>query len=85
VARGVIFGLLVIATFSNFFNAIRFSRAIIIVGGILVFTLFVFLRFLYRIFSHQDLDIAEKRVMNLLLLSEKAEFERAEKIISNGC
>ncbi len=84
VARGVIFGLLVIATFSNFFNAIRFSRAIIIIGGILVFTLFVFLRFLYRILSHQDLDIAEKRVMNLLLLSEKAEFVRAEKIISNS-
>ena len=84
VARGVIFGLLVIATFSNFFNAIRFSRVIIIVGGILVFTLFIFLRFLYRIISHQDMDIAEKRVLNLLLLSEKAEFGRAEEIISNS-
>ena len=84
VARGVIFGLLVIAAFSNFINVIRFSRVIIIVGGILVFSLFVVLRFLYRILSHQDMDIAEKRVINLLLLSEKVEFRRAEEIIANS-
>ena len=84
VARGVIFGLLVIATFSNFFNVIRFSRVIIIAGGVLVFSLFVTLRFLYRILSHQDIDIAEKRVMNLLLLSEKSEFQRAGEIIANS-
>ena len=84
VARGIIFGLLVIATFSNFINVIRFSRVIIIVGGILVFSLFVILRFFYRILSHQDVDIAEKRVMNLLLLSEKTEFQRAGEIIANS-
>ena len=84
VARGIIFGLLVIAAFSNFINVIRFSRVIIIVGGILAFSLFVVLRFLYRILSHQDMDIAEKRVMNLLLLSEKVEFRRAEEIIANS-
>ena len=84
IARGVIFGLLVIATFSNFFNAIRFSRVIILVGGALVFTLFLALRFIYRIISYKDLDIAGKRVMNLLLLSKKAEFQRAEEIISNS-
>ena len=84
VARGVIFGLLVIATFSNFFNVIRFSRVIIIAGGVLVFSLFVTLRFLYRILSHQDIDIAEKRIMNLLLLSEKSEFQRAGEIIANS-
>ena len=84
VARGIIFGLLVIAAFSNFINVIRFSRVIIIVGGILVFSLFVVLRFLYRILSHQDMDIAEKRVINLLLLSEKVEFRRAEEIIANS-
>ena len=84
VARGVIFGLLVIATFSNFIPVIRFSRVIIIVGGILVFSLFVILRFFYRTLSHQDIDIAEKRVMNLLLLSEKSEFQRAGEIIANS-
>ena len=84
VARGIIFGLLVIAAFSNFINVIRFSRVIIIVGGILAFSLFVVLRFLYRILSHQDMDIAEKRIMNLLLLSEKVEFLRAEEIIANS-
>ena len=84
VARGIIFGLLVIAAFSNFINVIRFSRVIIIVGGILAFSLFVVLRFLYRILNHQDMDIAEKRVMNLLLLSEKVEFRRAEEIIANS-
>ncbi len=84
VARGIIFGLLVIAAFSNFINVIRFSRVIIIVGGILAFSLFVVLRFLYRILSHQDMDIAEKRVINLLLLSEKVEFRRAEEIIANS-
>ena len=84
VARGVIFGLLIIAAFSNFINVIRFSRVIIIAGGFLVFSLFVILRFLYRILSHQDVDIAEKRVMNLLLLSEKKEFQRAGEIIANS-
>ena len=84
VARGIIFGLLVIAAFSNFINVIRFSRVIIIVGGILAFSLFVVLRFLYRILNHQDMDIAEKRVMNLLLLSEEVEFRRAEEIIANS-
>ncbi|MBC8266646.1 MAG: glycosyltransferase [Flavobacteriales bacterium] len=84
VARGVIFGLLVIATFSNFFNTIRFSRVIIIVGGVLVFTLFVTLRFLYRILTHKDFDIAEKRALNLLLVSKKSEFKRAEEIITNS-
>mgnify|MGYP003950702887 CR=1 FL=1 len=84
VARGVIFGLLVIAAFSNFINVIRFSRVIIIAGGVLVFSFFVILRFFYRISGYQDVDIAEKKVMNLLLLSEKKEFQRAEEIISNS-
>ncbi|MEE2700052.1 MAG: glycosyltransferase [Bacteroidota bacterium] len=84
VARGVIFGLLVIAAFSNFFNEIRFSRMIIISGSIIVFISFILLRFIYRFYAYKDFDIAEKRVTNLLLLSEKNEFKRAEYIIANS-
>jgi GT2 family glycosyltransferase len=71
VARGVIFGLLLIATFSNFFNEIRFSRMIILLGSIIVFSTFIFLRFIYRFSRYKDFDIAEKRSANLLLFYEK--------------
>ena len=84
VARGVIFGLLVIATFSNFFNEIRFSRMIILSGSIIVFITFILLRFIYQFQSNKDFDIAEKRAANLLLLSEKDEHKRATEIIADS-
>lgn len=84
VARGVIFGLLVIATLSNFINFIRFSRVLILFGAVLVFFLFVFLRFLYRIMLNQDLDIAEKKSKNLLLISDEIEYNRAIGIINES-
>ena len=84
VARGVILGLLIIATFSNFFNAIRFSRTVILFSSISVFFTFIITRFFYRILFYKDLDIAEKRSLNLLLLSEKSEFQRAKYIVDNS-
>lgn len=84
VARGVIFGLLLIATCSNFFNEIRFSRMIILSGGVIVFSTFILLRFIYRFYSYKDFDIAEKRGSNLLLFSEKNEYNRATNIIANS-
>lgn len=84
VARGVIFGLLVIATISNFFNAIRFSRMIIGFSSIFVFIDFVVLRFLYRFIQFHDWDIAEKRPSNLVLIAEQKEYKRAKQIITNS-
>lgn len=84
VARGVIFGLLLIATCSNFFNEIRFSRMIILSGSLIVFSTFIFLRFIYRFYAYKDFDIAEKRAANLVLFSDKNEYKKATDIIANS-
>ncbi len=84
VVRGVIFGALVISAGSNFIDAFRFSKALIVLGSTYAIFSLVFSRFVWHLIRYKNLSIGELPNRRVALVGRSAETSRVKEVLSKG-
>ncbi len=83
VVRGVLVGALIISAGSNFVDAFRFSKALIILGSTYAMFSVVFSRSLLHFVKKGDLNFSEDRNRNAALVGSKSEVNRVRGVLNN--
>ncbi len=81
VVRGAIWGTILISGVSNFLEDYRYSRALILLGFLLVLLSFQFIRLLRHFILHRNIRLGEQNVKRTILIGEKEECERVRIIL----
>ena len=82
--RGVFFGALVISALSNFVDAYRFSKALIVLGSIYTAFSIVVSRLLIHFIKNKNFALDAEFEKRIALIGSKEEVERIEKILSES-
>lgn len=83
VVRGILIGALLISALSNFFDAYRFSKALIILGSIYSISSIVMSRLIIHFLKYRNLSIESVLDKRVALIGSKSEVERIEKILKD--
>jgi GT2 family glycosyltransferase len=81
VLRGALWGTIMISSISNFFDEIRFSRALILIGFIISVIAFYLVRLAQHFIKHKNIRLGETRIKRTILVGEKMECERVRQIL----
>ncbi|MBF9223610.1 glycosyltransferase [Hymenobacter sp. BT662] len=80
-ARGVFVGTLLISAASNFLDAWRFSKALIILGGVWAVAALVGRQLLTHFLKYRDLRMSERRQKNIAIVGSGPESRRVRKLL----
>ncbi|MBJ6109760.1 glycosyltransferase [Hymenobacter sp. BT523] len=80
-ARGVFVGTLLISAASNFLDAWRFSKALIILGGVWAVAALVGRQLLTHFIKYRDLRMSERRQKNIAIVGSGPESRRVRKLL----
>ena len=81
VVRGVFVGTLLISAASNFLDAWRFSKALIILGGAWAVAALVGRQLLTHFVRYRDLRLSERRQKNIAIVGSEAESQRVARLL----
>jgi len=81
VARGIFVGTLLISAASNFLDAWRFSKALIILGGAWALAALVGRQLLAHFFKYRDLRLSERRQKNIAMVGSGPESRRVRQLL----
>ncbi len=81
VVRGIFVGTLLISAASNFLDAWRFSKALIILGGAWAVTALVGRQLLAHFLKYKNLRLSERRQKNIAIVGSGAESERVRQLL----
>lgn len=83
IVRGVIVGTIIISALSNFFEMYRFSRALIILGGIGTSIVLILIRFLIHALKYKNLSFGEEYKKRVVIVGNQEESYRVIKLIND--
>ena len=81
IARGIFLGTVLISAISNFFDAWRFSKALIVLGGVWAVMALVGRRLLTHFLRYRDLRLSERRQKNVAIVGSAAESLRVRHLL----
>ena len=81
VVRGVFVGTLLISAASNFLDAWRFSKALIILGGVWAVTALVGRQLVAHFIKYRDLRLSEHRQKNIAIVGSGPESRRVRQLL----
>ena len=84
VVRGVFVGTLLISAASNFLDAWRFSKALIVLGGAWAVAALVGRQLLVHFLRYRDLRLSERRHKNIAIVGSGAESQRVRQLLENA-
>ncbi|WP_345238331.1 glycosyltransferase [Hymenobacter saemangeumensis] len=84
VVRGVFVGTLVISAVSNFLDAWRFSKALIILGGAWAVAALVGRQLLAHFLKYRDLRLSERRQKNIAIVGSGPESRRVRQLLETA-
>ena len=83
IITGMAFGTLLISALSNFADAYRFSKALIILGGVFSGMALAFNRYLIHFLKFKNLDLEKGNRKRIILIGNDAETARVSKMMNN--
>ena len=81
VVRGIFVGTLLISAASNFLDAWRFSKALIILGGVWAVAALVGRQLLAHFIKYRDLRLSERRQKNIAIVGSGPESRRVRQLL----
>ncbi len=84
VARGVAVGTVLISAISNFLDAWRFSKALIVLGGTWAVAALILRRLVTGYLQHGELRLGERRTRRLAVVGSPTEVERVQNLLSHA-
>nr|WP_262907940.1 glycosyltransferase family 2 protein [Hymenobacter sp. 15J16-1T3B] len=81
IVRGVFFGTVIISAASNFLDAWRFSKALIVLGGVWAVAAMVGRRLVQHFLRYRDLRLSERRQKNIAIVGSEAESRRVRHLL----
>ncbi|WP_345118014.1 glycosyltransferase [Hymenobacter algoricola] len=84
IVRGIFVGTVVISAVSNFFDAYRFSKALIILGGAWSIAALVGRRLGSHFLRYRDLRLSERRQKNVAIVGSAAESRRVRHLLESA-
>ena len=82
VIRGVLFGTIMISSISNFFDELRYSKALIVLGAAYAIISFVGIRILKQFVKYGNFSLGEALEKKIIIVGNEEEFLRVSKILS---
>ena len=76
IIRGAFLGTILISAFTNFIDAYRFSKALILIGGVVSTLVFVFNRLLVHFIKNNNLYLSKDKTKRIALVGNQVESER---------
>ncbi|RYU82125.1 glycosyltransferase family 2 protein [Hymenobacter persicinus] len=84
IVRGIFVGTVVISAVSNFFDAYRFSKALIILGGVWAVAALVGRRLGSHFLRYRDLRLSERRQKNVAIVGSAQESRRVRHLLETA-
>ncbi|SHL49189.1 glycosyltransferase family 2 protein [Hymenobacter psychrotolerans] len=84
IVRGIFVGTVLISAISNFFDAWRFSKALIILGGVWAVMALVGRRLVAHFLRYRDLRLSERRQKNVAIVGSSAESQRVRHLLEQA-
>lgn len=81
--RGAIFGTILISAFSNFFDAFRYSKAVILFGGVLSSLTFIATRVISHFIKYKNFQLGNLPDKNIILIGDEKESSRVMDLLKN--
>lgn len=81
VTRGIFIGTIFISAISNFFDAYRFSKALIILGSVYSALSYIISRLTIHFLKHKNFDLGAEHNKRIALIGSESEVERVEEIL----
>ncbi|WP_400191812.1 glycosyltransferase [Hymenobacter sp. B81] len=82
--RGVAVGTVLISAASNFLDAWRFSKALIVLGGVWAVAALIGRRLLLHFWRYRNLNLAERRQKNIAIVGSAAESRRVRQLLEQA-
>ncbi len=83
ILAGIVIGTFVIAAFSNFFDEYRFSKGIIIFGGLWSILAFLLVRALVQFIQHGNVKIGDGRKKRVAIIGSYDESKRIDELLKD--
>ncbi|MCB2408274.1 glycosyltransferase [Hymenobacter lucidus] len=84
IVRGIFLGTVLISAFSNFLDAYRFSKALIILGGVWSIAAMVGRRLALHFYRYRDLRLNERRQKNVAIVGSATESRRVRQLLETA-
>ncbi|TGE25411.1 glycosyltransferase [Hymenobacter aquaticus] len=84
IVRGIFLGTVLISAVSNFFDAYRFSKALIILGGVWSVAALVGRRLAFHFYRYHDLRLNERRQKNVAIVGSAQESRRVRQLLETA-
>lgn len=81
IIKGVFIGTLIISAFTNFFDAYRFSKGLIIIGAAMSSVVFFLTRLIPHYFRTGNLELGENKFQHILVLGTQEAYAQVMKIM----
>ncbi|AYA37042.1 glycosyltransferase [Hymenobacter oligotrophus] len=81
IAHGILIGTVLISAISNFLDAWRFSKALIILGGVWAVGAMVARRVVQHFIRYRDLRLSEQPPKNIAIVGSEAESQRVRRLL----
>ncbi|UOG76200.1 glycosyltransferase family 2 protein [Hymenobacter tibetensis] len=84
IARGIFLGTVLISAISNFFDAWRFSKALIVLGGVWAVAALVIRQMAAHFLRYHDLRLHERRQKNVAIVGSSVESMRVRRLLQHA-
>jgi GT2 family glycosyltransferase len=84
IVRGIFLGTVLISAVSNFMDAYRFSKALIILGGVWSIAAMVGRRLAFHFWRYRDLRLNERRQKNVAIVGSATESHRVRQLLETA-
>lgn len=82
VLRGVLVGTIFISALTNFFDAYRFSKALLLIGGLATFISLAFVRWGEHFVKNKTWKLSSSKPTQVAIVGEKEEAERVKQLLT---
>jgi len=83
VFRGVVFGTVLISAITNFFDAYRFSKALILIGGVGTFFILAISRWIQHFLEYKTWKLSDARPKKIAIVGDVLEAERVFELLNS--
>ena len=84
IARGIFLGTVLISAISNFFDAWRFSKALIVLGGVWAVAALIVRMMATHFLRYHDLRLNERRQKNIAIVGSSVESLRVRRLLEHS-
>jgi GT2 family glycosyltransferase len=84
ILRGVLVGTVLISAVSNFFDLYRYSKLMILLGGMWAGLSMLLVRMISQYIYHGNWTLGEKNLKRIVILGGKEEYDRTVQLINNS-